>query len=303
MTLEIGLNLNASDISPQDEMGAYEALWDERGATFKTIFEKLQQHPNTRPSDLVEPSRARQYIKLVTDILCRAGIDHDHYGIRVAGACEYPKQLLNAEYPLALLYYQGCWDLMRTRSVAVVGNRQASEKGIARTQKLVRNLVDDNFTIMSGLAKGVDTTAHTSAIEYRGRTIAVIGTPINHVYPKENKSLQEKIARDFLLISQVPIKRSNGQGPKQNRLFFPARNVTMSALSEATIIVEAGETSGTLIQAKHALKQQRKLFILESNFQNPNITWPHRFERQGAIRVRDYDDIQAHLLPHTIHSN
>ena len=90
--------------------------------------------------------------------------------------------------------------------------------------------------------------------------------------------------------------------PTQNRIFFPERNITMSALTEATVIVEAGETSGTLVQARHALKQKRKLFILESNFHNPSLTWPHRFEERGAIRVRDYEDIREHLadspLPH-----
>ena len=85
------------------------------------------------------------------------------------------------------------------------------------------------------------------------------------------------------------------QHAPQNRLFFPERNVTMSALTEATVIVEAGETSGTLIQARAALHQGRKLLILESCFQNRALTWPERFEKKGAIRVRDYDDIKRAL--------
>ena len=145
------------------------------------------------------------------------------------------------------------------------------------------------------LSQGNDRVAHETAIEEGGRTIAVLGTPISHAYPAENRELQEKIAREFLLISQVPIKRWKSQGPKQNRIFFPERNITMSALTEATIIVEAGETSGTLVQARHALKQGRKLFILDSCFNNPDITWPHRFAEEGAIRVRNYDDISRHL--------
>ena len=82
-----------------------------------------------------------------------------------------------------------------------------------------------------------------------------------------------------------------------NRLFFPERNVTMSALTEATIIVEAGDTSGTLIQARAALHQGRKLFILDSCFRNPSISWPQKFADKGAIRVMDYDDIRQHLSP------
>jgi len=280
-------------ISPQKEMGAYEALWDETGATFKTISEKLNKRPNTVPSDLVEPQRVDRYGDAVRDVLTKAKIQH--VGVRVLGAGEYPSGLRDADYPVAVLYYRGWWDLVNSRCVAVVGTRAPSEDGLKRTRAIVRNLVKDDFTIVSGLAKGVDRVAHETAIDEGGRTIAVLGTPISHAYPAENRELQEKIARDFLLISQVPIKRWQNQGPKQNRIFFPERNITMSALSEATIIVEAGETSGTLVQARHALKQKRKLFILDSCFNKPDLTWPHRFADEGAIRVRTYDDISKHL--------
>jgi DNA processing protein len=96
---------------------------------------------------------------------------------------------------------------------------------------------------------------------------------------------------------QVPIVRYSQQHFKANRYFFPERNATMSALTEATIIVEAGETSGTLVQARHALKQRRKLFILDSCFRNPSITWPAKFVAQGAIRVSEYDEIKDYLAP------
>jgi DNA processing protein len=280
-------------ISPQREMGAYEALWDEDGATFKTIFEKLNKRPDTIPSDLVEPKRAEKYRKVVSDVMAKANVER--FGVRVLGAGEYPSKLRDADYPIAVLYYRGWWDLVNSRCVAVVGTRTPSEDGMKRARTLVRELVKDDFTIVSGLAKGIDRIAHETAIEVGGRTIAVLGTPISHAYPAENRELQEKIAQEFLLISQVPIKRWQSQGPKQNRIFFPERNITMSALTEATIIVEAGETSGTLVQARHALKQGRKLFILDSCFENPNITWPHRFAEQGAIRVRNYADVSRHL--------
>ena len=93
----------------------------------------------------------------------------------------------------------------------------------------------------------------------------------------------------------MPVRRYEKQDYRLNRLFFPERNVTMSALTEATIIVEAGETSGTLIQARAALQQGRKLFILDSGFKNKALTWPQRFAEKGAVRVTDYDDIKEHL--------
>ena len=153
-------------------------------------------------------------------------------------------------------------------------------------------MVKRKLTVVSGLAAGIDTAAHTAAIaEPGGRTIAVIGTPLGTYYPRENRDLQDKIARDFLLITQVPILRYQQQAVPQNRLFFPERNITMSALTEATVIVEAGETSGTLTQARAALYQGRKLFILNSCFEREDLTWPARFAERGAIRVRDADDI------------
>ena len=239
-------------------------------------------------------TKAREYADFVQRRFREAEVTR--YGVRVHGAGEYPQKLRDAAHPIELLYYQGWWDLAESRSVAVVGTRKPSPDGIARTRKLVKALVKDNFTIVSGLAAGVDTVAHETAIAEGGRTIAVIGTPLSHTYPRENAELQRKIASEFLLISQVPVKRYERQDYRRNRLFFPERNITMSALTEATIIVEAGETSGTLIQARAALHQGRKLFILDNCFQK-GLSWPQKFADKGAVRVVDYDDIRQHLSP------
>jgi len=194
-----------------------------------------------------------------------------------------------------LLYFQGLWELVNTPCVAIVGTRKPSEEGKLRAAKLTRLLVKDGYTVVSGLARGIDTVAHTTAIDAGGYTIAVLGTPITAYYPPENQALQQHIADKHLVISQVPIVRYSQQHVRANSYFFPERNVTMSALTEATIIVEAGETSGTLVQARHAIKQERKLFILENCFQNQSLSWPETFAKQGAIRVADYEDIKNHL--------
>jgi DNA processing protein len=179
--------------------------------------------------------------------------------------------------------------------VAIVGTRKPTEEGIRRASRLAHHFVRNGFTVVSGLASGIDTVAHTTAIKAKGHTIAVLGTPITSNYPKENASLQKQIADEHLVISQVPIVRYSQQTWHGNRLFFPERNVTMSALTEATIIVEAGNTSGTLIQARHALKQGRKLFILDSCFRNAELTWPQKFVEQGAVRVSEFEDIEQSL--------
>ena len=106
---------------------------------------------------------------------------------------------------------------------------------------------------------------------------------------------RSRIAEKHLVISQVPIVQYSQPDVSANSDFFPARNATMSASTEATIIIEAGEMSGALVQARHALKQNRKLFILESCFQNPSVRWPETFAKQGAIRVADYEDVRRHF--------
>jgi DNA processing protein len=279
-------------VSPLLELGAYEALWDEPKASFRSIAAKFAAAPGSRPSDFVSASKAREYGDAVFRELTQTG---QRFGVRIHGAGEYPKKLRDAAYPVELLYYQGWWDLVDSRCVAVVGTRKPSEEGMRRAQQLVRELVKDDFTIVSGLAAGIDRIAHETAIARGGRTIAVLGTPISRSYPAENRELQSRIARDFLVVSQVPVYRYGRQTPIVNRMFFPERNVTMSALTEATVIVEAGETSGTLIQARAALQQGRKLFILDSCFQDKRLTWPQKYVEKGAIRVAKYDDIREHL--------
>ena len=296
MQLELTANGDGPrTISPYRELGAYEALWQNTKATFKSIAEQFAGRPGSVPSDFVPTLEADRNADSVFEKLTSSNLSK--FGVRVNGAAEYPAKLRDARYPVELLYYQGWWDLVNSRGVAVVGTREPSGEGQARTRKLVKALVSDDFTIVSGLAKGVDTVAHTTALDMGGRTIAVIGTPLSHSYPKNNADLQREIAENYLVISQVPVLRYESQDYRYNRAFFPERNKTMSALTEATIIVEAGETSGTLIQARAALEQGRKLFILDSCFQNPKLTWPAKYAKKGAIRVRDYDDIRNALSP------
>lgn len=286
--------LNSAPISPFRELAAYEALWTNQKASFKTIADCFRSSPNAIPSELVTEEEIGVALSRVRDRISHANIPG--FGVCVHGSEDYPDQLRDAAHPIELLYYRGWWDLINApKRIAVVGSRNVSEQGVRRTQRLVKLLVRDGYVIVSGLAQGVDTVAHTTAIASGGDTIAVIGTPITEYYPRENKELQDLIADKYLLVSQVPIWRYSQQDYRSNRLFFPERNATMSALAQATVIVEASDTSGTLAQARAALQQGRKLFILDNCFRNPKLTWPARFQEQGAIRVTDIDDIRAAL--------
>lgn len=283
----------AKSVSPLLELGAYELLWSQRGASFKNIAERFAADPDALPSDLVDQNDAYSTANRVCKIIGDKGVNK--FGVRIHRAGEYPIQLRDAMNPVELLYYRGIWELVESKCIAIVGTRKPSTEGVMDARALTEFLVDQKLTIVSGLAEGIDTVAHTSAIRKKGRTIAVIGTPICEAYPAGNSILQETIAKEYLLISQVPVLRYYMQDWKLNRFFFPARNVTMSALTDATIIVEAGNTSGTLIQARAAIHQGRKLFILDRCFRNPNLTWPSSYEKKGAIRVRDFAQITESL--------
>lgn len=181
----------------------------------------------------------------------------------------YLKASLN---PPPILFTRGNNDLMsKYPAVAVVGTRQASEDGLKRARKLAAILGDMGFVVASGLARGIDTAAHRGTIDTGGKTMAVIGSNLAEWYPPENKELQEQIAQTQLLISQFPF------GHPITRINFPTRNQTMSGLSIASIIVEAGETSGALIQAQQCLRQKRKLFILKNLIDNPKLEWPKKY--------------------------
>lgn len=286
-------------LSPLREIAAYEALWSLANASVKKIAETIKHRPQLPLSFLVDQDLINAHLDQIRTIIKPL---MPKFGVSFIGEADYPEKLLDAKYPIPLLYFMGFWDLIYSPSVSVVGTRNPTIEGIKRTQKLVKELVQEGYTIISGLAKGIDTIAHETAIACGGKTIAVIGTPINHNYPKENSELQNKISNEHLLISQVPLIRYSQQDYRLNRFFFPERNKTMSALSLGTIIVEAGETSGSLIQAAAALEQNRKLFILDNCFRNTELTWPAKYLKKGAIKVKEFQDIRNELNKINEHS-
>ncbi len=162
------------------------------------------------------------------------------------------------------------------RRVSVVGTRKPSPDGIARARALVKALVGRRMVVVSGLAAGIDTIAHTAAIEEHGHTIAVLGTSLDDCYPPENRQLQEQLIRDHLVISQF------ATGTPSRRTNFPRRNRTMALLTDATVIIEAGESSGTLHQGWEALRLGRPLFLMESLTKDPALVWPAEMIRYGA---------------------
>jgi DNA processing protein len=169
-----------------------------------------------------------------------------------------------------------------TPRIAVVGTRMPSQKGIELTKRLVEELVREKAIVVSGLARGIDTVAHRTAIEEGGRTVAVLGTSLDVFYPPENRALQLKTMREHMVVSQFPL------GSPVSRRNFPMRNRTMALFSDATVIVEAGERSGTIYQGLECLRLGRPLLIHASL---KDIAWVRRMVERGAFLFRTPDDV------------
>ena len=190
------------------------------------------------------------------------------------------------------LYLQGNRDLLtHGPRVSVVGSRKASAEGLKRARSLSRSLVGHGIVVVSGLAEGIDTAAHSAALDAGGKTIAVIGTPLDTYYPVANKALQMRLAAEQLVVSQFPIGAT--VTPKN----FPIRNRTMALLTDATVIVEAGEKSGTVHQGWEALRLGRQLFLLESVATDTHLTWPAQMIHYGAhvLSRENLDDVLSDI--------
>lgn len=280
-------------VSPRRELMAYEVLFGMHGQSLKSLDRLFRESGTDVPSEALDKAGASD---LFENGDLHEKVEHHLAGVSgfsvlLKGSFQFPERLFDAEYPARLLYYRGDISLLETRCVSIVGSRKASKQGLTRAATLAKGLAEEDITVVSGLAAGIDTAAMTTAIEAGGRTLGVIGTPINKSYPAENRELQERVATDHLLISQVPFYRYEVEPFRAKRRYFPERNVTMASLSEATVIVEASDTSGTHTQARSCLQLGRKLLITESCFENPAITWPAKYEREGAIRVRTLQDV------------
>jgi DNA processing protein len=176
--------------------------------------------------------------------------------------------------------------------VSIVGSRKASPAGLAAARELAEKLVAHGAVVVSGLAEGIDTAAHEAAIAAGGRTIAVLGTPLNESYPAKNRALQERIMREHLVISQFRPGTPSRPGN------FPMRNRTMALLSDATVIVEAGEKSGSLHQGWEALRLGRPLFLVEELVGGRGLAWVSEMERYGAETLRSGNlELLFELLP------
>ncbi len=185
-----------------------------------------------------------------------------------------------------ILYVTGVMEIpLPTPRAAIVGSRKPSSEGLEATKEIAKYLVSNDVIIVSGLAEGIDTTAHTTAIEEDGYTIAVLGTPLNRVYPRSNTELQEVIECNHLAISQFEI------GQRTIRGHFILRNRTMALISNTTIIVEAKDDSGSLHQGWEALRLGRPLFIWKSVLDDQSLKIPKKMLDYGAMKLSEPEQV------------
>ena len=202
----------------------------------------------------------------------------------------YPFPLTQIYDPPVLLFVKGNL-LPREKCLAVVGSRVASTYGMFVTERLCRELAWHGITIVSGMARGIDTAAHRGALAGKGRTIAVLGNGMNVIYPPENSSLSEEIVNCGALVTEYR------RGISPDRKHFPCRNRIISGLSMGVVVVEAGERSGSLITARLALEQGREVFAVPGMVDSPGSRGTHKLLKDGARLVETVHDILDEILP------
>ena len=203
----------------------------------------------------------------------------------------YPANLKNIFSPPILLYVKGELLAEDIASIAIVGSRRPTLYGRFAAENLATDLAGKGLTVVSGMARGVDTASHKGALKVKGRTIAVLGSGLDVVYPAENRSLAEQIANSGAVISEFPM------GTRPLRKNFPRRNRIISGLSLGVVVVEAAQKSGSLITASFALDQGREVFAVPGKIDSYASKGTHSLIKQGAKLVEDSEDIIEELSP------
>lgn len=202
----------------------------------------------------------------------------------------YPRLLHAIPDPPPFLYAAGRLDDPK-RPIALVGSRNATNYGLAAARRLSLDLADQGFAIVSGMALGIDTAAHKGAIAAKGKTIAVLGSGLGHIYPAENRRLFARIKENGAVVSEfAPMARPEAY-------HFPMRNRIISGMSLGTVVVEAGPRSGSLITARLAAEQNREVFAVPGSIRSFKSTGTHRLIRQGAKLVENAGDVLEELPP------
>ncbi len=238
---------------------------------------------SSRLAGLIRGRTAPEDVKKEIDRVLQKG-----YGVTTFADPEYPRLLREIPDPPPYLYVLGSLKDIRN-PIAVVGSRSATRYGVSATRRLCGDLASMNFTIVSGMARGIDTAAHAGALAAGGRTVAVLGSGLDHIYPTENADLCRRIAASGAVITEFPAAAR----PEPHH--FPIRNRIISGMSLGAVIVEAAKKSGSLITARLAAEQGREVFAVPGNIHSFKSSGTHRLIKQGAKLVEHAGDVVEEL--------
>jgi DNA processing protein len=305
-TMAAATTTGTADTSPSERERAY---WVALNRTpgigvvrFRLLLERfgsLEAAWHASLADLTNAGLDRRSLDALQSVRSRTNPERELERVGRAGARvvtwpdeEYPALLATIPDPPPVLYVKGSLTPHVDQAVAMVGTRRATVYGRDLAERFAQELAAGGTTIVSGLAKGIDTHAHIGALKGAGRTVAVLGHGIDTCYPPENRRLAAQIVESGALVSDYPI----GTGPMAEN--FPPRNRIISGLSAGVIVVEAGEGSGALITSRYALDQGRDVFAVPGPVTSPASRGCHRLIQDGAKLVTCGDDVLEELNPH-----
>lgn len=198
---------------------------------------------------------------------------------------KYPENLKNIYDPPITLFYKGNIDLLKTKCVSVVGSRNATKYGLDTSYKIGKECAIYNYTVVSGMARGIDTMAHKGVLNQKGNTVAVVGCGLDRVYPPENVNLFQQIENEGLIVSEYVVGTQIQPGN------FPARNRIISGISDDLIVVEASEKSGALITVDYALEQGKNIYVVPGNIDSYKSKGTNELIKNGALVYTSIKDI------------
>ncbi len=236
----------------------------------------------------LSPERANEVYSDLQSTFIKKSIENDlnQYHVISIQNTKYPELLKSIPDPPLLLYALGDISYLNAEpKISVIGTRNYSSEAFSKVRYIVRPLIEQNWVIVSGMARGIDTMAHQTAIELRGKTIAVLGFGFRHIYPKENRTLMKNLAQQQLLLSEYP------PDVPPRKWHFPERNRIISGLSFGCLIIEAKEKSGTFITAEQALEQGRDVFVVPGSIFLEQTKGCHQLLKEGAELIDHPNDL------------
>lgn len=255
-------------------------------AILEASADQLQSVPHVGPKLAQSLVQAWGQVDIDGELACM----HEHaVRLLAQGTSEYPEPLRHLGDAPHLLYARGRWEERDANAVAIVGSRRCTSYGKRIAERLASDLVLAGYTVISGLARGIDAAAHRGALTAGGRTVAVLAGGLAKIYPPEHQDLAKEVEAQGALLTEATMR----QQPLPD--MFPARNRLISGLSKGVVIVEAAEKSGALITAHHAAEQDREVFAVPGPVDSPASAGCLKLIREGAKLVRGVDDILEEL--------